>query len=381
MKAQGDILLLGFEKSVMAFDMEKSAELWRFTPNSYSANSFEFVILGDKVICHDGSWKIYCLDSNNGKVLFESQFPFFESDFSDHHLILQEMFPIDQNAFIVPDNKNNYWYVEKGGSQPKCVPRLDNSPWETMAPVRDNILALNSDGKLCLLESKGFQCIMKIALLPSSLKSGKSGTIFAFNNQAVVGVEGNTATFLFFIDLTKGSHIWDKPFLIFEKNLNLDAWRLLGGNLYGFAGSYFKSWNLNTKQETKYFKLSPDFLLYDWHMNVQEGKILVWVSPPSCTKITIKLGAWFLAWSSDGIYPKGKGMPLYFHSHGDVQKKVFLETYAGGANWVIKAMNDFHLFPEVSFSKETHAIHSPVILLDKNEILVGLASEVYCLAH
>jgi hypothetical protein len=138
---------------------------------------------------------------------------------------------------------------------------------------------------------------------------------------------------------------------------------------------------LNTKQETKYFKLSPDFLLYDWHMNVQEGKILVWVSPPSCTKITIKLGAWFLAWSSDGIYPKGKGMPLYFHSHGDVQKKVFLETYAGGANWVIKAMNDFHLFPEVSFSKETHAIHSPVILLDKNEILVGLASEVYCLAH
>jgi hypothetical protein len=74
-------------------------------------------------------------------------------------------------------------------------------------------------------------------------------------------------------------------------------------------------------------------------------------------------------------------MPLYFFSNGDVQQKVFLETYAGGANWVIKAMNDFHLFPEVSFSKETHAIHSPVILLDKNEILVGLASEVYCLAH
>ena len=380
MKAQGDILLLGFEKSVMAFDLEKGAEMWRFTPTNNSANPFGFVILGDKLICHDGSWKIYCLDSNNGKVLFESQFPIFESDFSDHHLIVQEMVSINQKAFIVPDNKNNYWYVEKEGSQPKCVPRLDDSPWETMAPVRDNILALNSDGKLCLLESKGFQCIMKIALLPSSLKSGKAGTIFTFNNQAVVGVEGNTATFLFFIDLTKGSHIWDKPFLIFEKNLNLDAWRLLGDNLYGFAGSYFKSWNLNTKQETKYFKLSPDFLLYDWRMNVHEGEILVWASPPSCTKITIKLGTWFLAWNSDGIYPKGKGMPLYFFSHGDVQKRVFLETYAGGAHWVFKAINDFCLFPEVSFSKETLAIHSPVILLDKKEVLVGLASEVYCLA-
>jgi hypothetical protein len=41
---------------------------------------------------------------------------------------------------------------------------------------------------------------------------------------------------------------------------------------------------------------------------------------------------------------------------------------------------DFHLFPEVSFSKETHAIHSPVILFEKNDVLVGLASEVYYLA-
>ena len=116
-------------------------------------------------------------------------------------------------------------------------------------------------------------------------------------------------------------------------------------------------------------------------MNVHEGEILVWASPPSCTKITIKLGTWFLAWNSDGIYPKGKGMPLYFFSHGDVQKRVFLETYAGGAHWVFKAINDFCLFPEVSFSKDTLAIHSPVILLDKKEVLVGLASEVYCIAH
>ena len=60
---------------------------------------------------------------------------------------------------------------------------------------------------------------------------------------------------------------------------------------------------------------------------------------------------------------------------------MFLETYAGGAHWVFKAVNDFCLFPEVSFNKENHAIHSPMILPDKNEILVGLASEVYCLAH
>jgi len=379
MKTQGDVLLLGFEKSVMAFDLDKGAELWHFKPISNSLMPFEFVILGNKIYCHDGSWKIYCLDSRDGKVVFESRFPFYSNDLSDHHLVLANLISINHNACIVPDSRNNYWHVGEGVIQTNCVPRLDNSPWQTMVTVGDNLLALNSDGKLCLLESKGFQCIMKIELLPASLRTGKTAKIFALKNQAVVGIEGNTATFLFFIDLIKGKPIWNKPFLIFEKNLNLDAWHLFGDNLYGFAGNHFKSWNLNTQQETKYFKLPSETLLYAWGMNFHGDKILVWATPPACTKIIMKFGAWFLAWSSDGMYPKGQGMPLYFISDGVVQKKSFLETYAGGARWVLQAGSDFHLFPEVSFGKETHAIHSPMILCDKNEILVGLASEVYAL--
>ncbi len=380
MKTHGDLLLLGFEKSVMAFDLEKGAELWRFAPTSNSFKPFEFVILGDRIFCHDGSWRIYCLDSKDGKVFFESRFPIFSNDFSVHHLILSKSISINQNACVVPDSRNNYWHVGQGVFQPHCVPRLNDSPWETMVPVGDNILALNSDGKLCLLESKGFQCVMMLELLPSSLKTGKTSTIFVFNNQAVVGVEGNTATFLFFIDLIKGRHIWNKPFLIFEKNLNIDAWHILGDNLYGFAGNHFKSWNLNTQVETKYFELYPGTMLHDWCMNFHAGKILVWATPPACAKITLEFGVWTLAWSSDGIYPKGRGMPLYFFSDGVVQKKRFLETYAGGAHWILKAGNNFNLFPEVSFGRETRAIHAPVVLHDKNEVLVGLASEVYSLA-
>ena len=379
MKTQGGILLLGFEKSAVAFDVEKGLELWRFKPASNSLNPFEFVISGEKMFCHDGSWKIYCLDSKDGKVLFESHFPIFEKDFSNHHLVLQKIISINQNTCIIPDSKNNYWLVGSGFSQSNCVPRLDDSPWETMVLFRDNILALNSDGKLCLLDSKGFQCISKIPLIPASLKTGKSGTIFFFNNKAVVGVEGNTATFLFFIDLTKEEHVSNKPFLIFEKNLNLNVWRIFGDELYGFAEGHFKSWNLNTQQETKYFKLSSDYLTSDWQMNQNEGKILVWVNPPSCPKITLKVGSWFVNWSSDGIYPKGHGMPLYFLTNGNVQRKVFLETYAGGAQWFLKSGNAFRLFPEVSFSKEVSALHCPIVLPDKNEILVGLASDVYSL--
>ena len=378
MKTMGDTLLLGFDKSVRAFDLEKGVELWCFAPINKSKNPFEFVLLGDRIFCHDGSWKIYCLDFKDGRVLFESHFPIFESDFSDHHLLLQKMISIDQNACIIPDSKNNYWYLGVGISQPRGVPRLNNAPWETMVTVGDKILGLNSDGKLCLMEPQGFQCVMKIALLPASLKTGKPGTIFAFNNQAIVGVEGNAATFLFLIDLIKGSHIWSKPLLIFEKNLNLDSWRFLGDNLYGFAGNHFKSWSLSTQQETKYFELSPAFLLYDWCMSFHGEKILVWVKPPACTKITLKLGSWVLTRNSDFIYPKGQGMPLVI-LNGSVQKKIFLETYPGGAKWDLKVGKEFHLFPEVSFGNDSQAVHPPKFLLDKNEIQVGLASEVYSL--
>lgn len=378
MKTMGDSLLLGFDKSLRAFDLEKGVELWRFTPDNKSKNPLEFVLLGDRIFCHDGSWKIYCLDSKDGSVLFESHFPIIGADFSDHHLILQKMISINQNACIIPDSKNNYWYMAEGVSQPKVVPKLNNATWETIVPVGDKILGLNSDGKLCLMDPHGFQSIMKIALLPVSLKTGKPGTIFAFNNQAIVGIEGNVATFFFFIDLIKGSHIWSKPFLIFEKNLNLDSWRFLGDNLYGFAGNHFKSWSLSTQQETKYFELSRAFLLYDWCMSFHGEKILVWVKPPACTKITLQFGSWVLTRNSDFIYPMGRGMPLVI-LNGAVQKKIFLETYPGGANWDLKVGKEFHLFPKVSFDNDSQAVHPPKFLLDKNEILVGLASEVYSL--
>jgi hypothetical protein len=113
-------------------------------------------------------------------------------------------------------------------------------------------------------------------------------------------------------------------------------------------------------------------------MSFHGEKILVWVKPPACTKITLKLGSWVLTRNSDFIYPKGQGMPLVI-LNGAVQKKIFLETYPGGAKWDLKVGKEFHLFPEVSFGNDSQTVHPPKFLLDKNEILVGLASEVYSL--
>lgn len=380
-KILGEVLFLGFNESLLALDLEKGGELWHFKPLiSGNQTVFEFSLSGDKIFCHDGSWKVYCLDSTGGNVIFERYFPIIRHDFLGHRLQLSKLLEID-HAFILPDTMNNYWCLRAGVSRPTLVPKIGNANWETMVRTGDNILALNSDGELCLLEPKNFDCVSRYPLVPASMKTGKPGSILVKDNRVVVGIECNVATALFLFDLVKGMQVWEKPLLIFDKGLKIDAWRIFGDSLLGFADGSLKSWGLDSLKETCCFNLPVGFKTSDWKMD-QAGKYLVaWASPTPGPEFTFKVGPWEITRNADGIYPKGKGMPMFFLLNGDSVKDIHLETYAGGARWNIRNVGEFHLMPGIEMNYFPKVVvHQPKVLVGHDGLLVGLASEVYSLA-
>jgi len=372
----GETLLVGFEKSLVALEAKRGTVLWRF-PVQNASQFKQFVLQGSLVFCYDSNSKITCIEPNKGIAVFVSQFPFLFQNLSSRILKFEKMLQANSSTWLIPDDGNNHWQIGESLALAKKVPRDNNSPWESLVKEGSILTGLNTEGNFCQLDCDDFHCITKIPLLPYSLKTGKPGTIITQANRALVGIEGNIATFFFLIDLTKLKHLWHKPLLIFERNLNLNEWRCFNDFVYGFSANHFKSWNLNNKQEVKILKLPDHTLLSSWKMYLINNKIHLWAEPPCYDKMELSFACCSFSWKSDKLYPYGSGMPLCIMTDGKLQKKMMLESYAGKALWSFRFGLNYSIFPEVSFNKEETVLHSPKLLFHQGKVKVALASELY----